>query len=546
MNKNEIKIQETGLLNDERITRFMQGQMNVDEESAFMAELKNNEVLRSQAIAQARLVKGMKQVDDELKEIIRSTDEQTIRRLASETTIRKKQTARWLAIAASVALILFVGFKSYDYYNTTSLGKKYAHTFPVSSIVRGEANLDVEAELTTLFNNIAEGKDLDDTISRLEALWEISKQETYNDYTDYAPYIGWNLAIGYLQEIAEGKYGFRPSYLGEAHGLLHLFAYCECTLDPSLYLLKDVLGQAAYEAIKEQGGFDVYRELCRFFSIENPPPSLRKAYVRNPESILVYVFLRQCGFTDINIIRRFFYREEIFGYRLLDMRYDTITEALSFSGAGAYEIRSFQRFCRWLLRYRSEKAIAPRVLRWCNDNLNYAAMDTLRMFVEAGLDNNEGMIDQSVYRRLLNEGLTQEVHDALVDELFIARPDIVDHYRNAGVNPKRENKIYEYKEKELALETSLGEYTFHLPKDTNELHKWGNLFHNCVASYDSDVLSKWSLIAAMKKKEKYVACIEVKQGRITQALGYCNQRLPADYRAAIAEWANRNKIFYRH
>ncbi len=205
MNKNEIKIQETGLLNDERITRFMQGQMNVDEESAFMAELKNNEVLRSQAIAQARLVKGMKQVDDELKEIIRSTDEQTIRRLASETTIRKKQTARWLAIAASVALILFVGFKSYDYYNTTSLGKKYAHTFPVSSIVRGEANLDVEAELTTLFNNIAEGKDLDDTISRLEALWEISKQETYNDYTDYAPYIGWNLAIGYLQDYEKEK-----------------------------------------------------------------------------------------------------------------------------------------------------------------------------------------------------------------------------------------------------------------------------------------------------------------------------------------------------
>ena len=170
-----------------------------------MAELKNNEVLRSQAIAQARLVKGMKQVDDELKEIIRSTDEQTIRRLASETTIRKKQTARWLAIAASVALILFVGFKSYDYYNTTSLGKKYAHTFPVSSIVRGEANLDVEAELTTLFNNIAEGKDLDDTISRLEALWEISKQETYNDYTDYAPYIGWNLAIGYLQDYEKEK-----------------------------------------------------------------------------------------------------------------------------------------------------------------------------------------------------------------------------------------------------------------------------------------------------------------------------------------------------
>jgi hypothetical protein len=50
-----------------------------------------------------------------------------------------------------------------------------------------------------LFNNVAEGKDLENTTSRLKALWELSKQDTYNDYTNYAPYIGWNLAIGYLR-----------------------------------------------------------------------------------------------------------------------------------------------------------------------------------------------------------------------------------------------------------------------------------------------------------------------------------------------------------
>ena len=95
--------------------------------------------------------------------------------------------------------IIFVGFKSYDYYDTTSLGKEYAKAFPVSSIIRGEANADVETELSTLFNNIAEGTDLDTTTSRLATLWELSKQDTYNDYTDYAPYIGWNLSVGYLR-----------------------------------------------------------------------------------------------------------------------------------------------------------------------------------------------------------------------------------------------------------------------------------------------------------------------------------------------------------
>jgi sulfite reductase alpha subunit-like flavoprotein len=177
----------------------MKGVMNADEESAFMEELKNNADLRNQAIAQARLVKGMKQVDEELRDAFREADEQAIKCFANEAIGRKKHSARWLAIAASIVFIVFVGFKSYDYYDTTSLGREYANTFPTSTIIRGEANTDVDTELTMLFNNVAEGKDLNNTTSRLKTLWELSKQETYNDYTDYAPYIGWNLAIGYLR-----------------------------------------------------------------------------------------------------------------------------------------------------------------------------------------------------------------------------------------------------------------------------------------------------------------------------------------------------------
>ena len=208
MAKIETIIQEKDLLNDDRISRYMQGMMEPEEEMSFIEELKNNEELRNQAIAQARLVKGMKQADEELKETFRQADEQTIKRIAketSETSVSKKSSARWLAIAASVVFIVFVGFKSYDYYNTTSLGKKYANTFPTTSIIRGETNTDVETELSTLFNNIAEGNDLNNTTSRLATLWELSKQDTYNDNTDYAPYIGWNLALGYLENYEKAK-----------------------------------------------------------------------------------------------------------------------------------------------------------------------------------------------------------------------------------------------------------------------------------------------------------------------------------------------------
>ena len=73
MNDNENILQEKDLLNDERISRFLQGKMKADEEATFIEEMKNNADLRNQAIAQASLVKGMKQVDEELKDAFRQT-----------------------------------------------------------------------------------------------------------------------------------------------------------------------------------------------------------------------------------------------------------------------------------------------------------------------------------------------------------------------------------------------------------------------------------------------------------------------------------------
>ena len=78
-------------------------------------------------------------------------------------------------------------------------------TFSVSSIIRGEANENVETELVALFEKVTNEEDLDQTISSLVALWQIAKQDTYNEYTDYAPYIGWYLAIAYLEDYDKDK-----------------------------------------------------------------------------------------------------------------------------------------------------------------------------------------------------------------------------------------------------------------------------------------------------------------------------------------------------
>lgn len=205
MKNREDLVQEKDLLNDERISRFLQGLMKESEEAAFIEELKNNVDLRKQAITQARLVKGMKQIDEDLKDAFRHADGQTIKRIAFKTTKRENKPVYWFAYAASIILIIFVGFKGFDYYSTVNLGKQYATAFELSEIVRGEANADVEEELKTLFDNVANGKDLSKTTERLDAIWQIAKQDTYNDYTDFAPYIGWYLAIGYLRDYEKAK-----------------------------------------------------------------------------------------------------------------------------------------------------------------------------------------------------------------------------------------------------------------------------------------------------------------------------------------------------
>ena len=203
MEDKDYKEIEKEIQEDKRIDLFLQGKMEVAEEQAFLTELKQNEDLRQRALIQARLVKGMKQAEEEDVEMLRKAQKEDVEKAINGR--REVPFARWIAYAASIVFIVFIGFKSYDYYSTVNLGKQYATSFPLSQIIRGEENNDVETELTTLFNKIIEAEDLDNTTAHLDSLWQLSKREVYNEYTDYAPYIGWNLAVGYLENYEKGK-----------------------------------------------------------------------------------------------------------------------------------------------------------------------------------------------------------------------------------------------------------------------------------------------------------------------------------------------------
>ena len=89
----DIKDIEKALLEDEHISRFLQGLMNASEETAFLEELKSNKELRQRASAQARLIKGLKQVDEELVNIFKRINRSDIEQMKRKLKIEIKEKA---------------------------------------------------------------------------------------------------------------------------------------------------------------------------------------------------------------------------------------------------------------------------------------------------------------------------------------------------------------------------------------------------------------------------------------------------------------------
>ena len=196
---------------DDRIVLYLKGKMSSQEEQAFMQELENNPELKARAIAMARLAKGMKETgksqDNDVINAMLTTDEGEIRRVTTNITKSKakvipmRSMAKWISMAASILLVVWLGIGYNDYIKTTGLGEEYGTQFSTSQLTRGaEEATEVDARLAQLFENVANKNDMDYTLHELSLCWELSTQETYNDYTDYASEIGWNLAIGYLKD----------------------------------------------------------------------------------------------------------------------------------------------------------------------------------------------------------------------------------------------------------------------------------------------------------------------------------------------------------
>lgn len=102
------------IANDELISLYLQGEMDKKSEAEFILKLKSDDTLRQMAVTQARLVKGMRQVDDELLRAFKQIDESELQQISKESVKSQHKlrliVIRWLSIAASVVILIVSGY----------------------------------------------------------------------------------------------------------------------------------------------------------------------------------------------------------------------------------------------------------------------------------------------------------------------------------------------------------------------------------------------------------------------------------------------------
>ena len=97
---------------------------------------------------------------------------------------------------------------------------------------------------------------------------------------------------------------------------------------------------------------------------------------------------------------------------------------------------------------------------------------------------------------------------------------------------------------ELAREEETPEGIFKVARTGRDLYDISEKLHNCVRIYVDKMLRKDCTIYCLQKEDKFLACIEVRNGAVVQASGMCNKKLSGYLLDTVISWSARNNLVY--
>lgn len=202
---------------DEQFELFVRGKMSPDEEKLFKDKIKSDPELKERARTLSYLIKNIKAVGEEraetmlsaysqfssakeVRDVIIDSIEKQEKLEKQEKKVKIRSIIQWSSIAAILIIGLFFGNQYYESYRVTSLADEYCIEYDMSSNLRGSKDVSVEKELLALIGSITNGKELKQTIAKLEIIYNKAVSEEYNEYTDYSVTITWYMALAYLKD----------------------------------------------------------------------------------------------------------------------------------------------------------------------------------------------------------------------------------------------------------------------------------------------------------------------------------------------------------
>ena len=370
----------------------------------------------------------------------------------------------------------------------------------------------------------------------------ISKYRGYNnkvkEWTELdcvdVPDVVTETAINAMGESIKLACGIKPSVLSQVKGKNKIRAYIERPFDLNIVFLKHFFREYTFE--NNGKGFDKifsyeekdnYKIICKLLDIK-PPKNLRKAYTYNPYSIVWYMIFKQWNIKDINYMQKFFYLDDCIANMYLKKFYYNPFEKRTTRTLGDALDRwnAVEFYCQWLMKHKGEKGM----LKWLYFVSAEKPMSNMQWDIIMPFYQYHNDLSKEVKSRLLRDGLTEYVHDAISMEVT----SLTENWRHTKIR---------YDEKIMKYECRVGEYEFRLVHNTEMLPKLGAIFNNCVATYRDRVIKHKSIIVYLTRKSGYQACIEVQMERhIVQALGKYNQRLQSDVNRICCFWAKLNNL----
>ena len=174
---------------DDKIDRFLRGQMSPEEEASFKSDLEKDANLKARAISQAMMIKSMQN----LKATATNTPA-----AAAASSSNKWIIGIWTAAAIIVLVICSV--PCVKFYQSTQLADNYLamHEVPYTPSRGGDSLTQVE--LNTVFESVKSHKDLNRSIEKLENIRKQINEDKICNYGYYEYEVTWYLSLAYLEK----------------------------------------------------------------------------------------------------------------------------------------------------------------------------------------------------------------------------------------------------------------------------------------------------------------------------------------------------------